>query len=360
MNDGKNIDGRMNANNEYEKNAEYAGLAQWLQEILQSPEQKEPSPSELLPGEHRNAQLELVIEKDYHLPFYQQIPDFVMALLTNDPLATDRYASLLFHMAGCRTCHATYLDLYSSMRAAISPQTMRPSLGQGTRTLAAIPHPILGRLCRSLISQAEALLRQAHRDHEDQTDAARSLLQLAIRISAPISQSSIRSQALRDLVRVATLVEGESVAQENDPNVTTYTPVLAGSGGIRRSKTTRRVVNNPQSAGQEQTVIQLHSQSLEGSIVQNGQMLELHLHDLATSLRGHFVTISVLLGSLIEPVRWLGGNPRAIRSSSPVNEQGTLIMPVGSTDLELSNPEERNLLEVLFMLLEVRLANEAR
>ncbi len=356
MSDGKNIDGGINSSNVYRKNREYAGLAQWLQEVLQSSEQEEFSSSK----ENGNSQLELVVEKDYHLTFYQQIPDFVMALLTNDPLATVHYASLLFHMAGCSPCHTTYLDLYSSMRAAVSPQTLRPSLGQGTRTLAAVPHPILGRLCRSLISQAEALLLQAHRDHEDRTAAARSLLQLAIRISAPISQGPIRSQALQDLVRVATLVEGEGVAEEDDPNVTKYTPVLAGSSGVRRGKTMRRAGSSPQSAEQANTVIQLQSQSLEGSIVQNGQMLELHLHDLAASLRGNFVTISVLLGSLLEPVRWLGGNPRAIRSSVPVNEQGTLIMPVGSTELELSNPEERNLLEVMFMRLEVRPLNEAR
>ena len=368
MNDDKNIDGGMSSSNVYPKNIEDAGLARWLQEVLQSPEQEEPLSEELSTVENRNDQLELVVEKDYHLTFYQQIPDFVMALLTNDSLATVHYASLLFHMAGCRTCHTTYLDLYSSMRAAVSPQTVRPSLGQGTRTLAAVPHPILGRLCRSLISQAEVLLRQSHRDHEDQTEAARSLLQLAIRVSGPISQGSIRSRALHDLVRVATLVEGE--AEENDPNVTKYTPMLAGSGGARRGKTMRRIGGNTQPGEQENAVIQLSqfqtqlgstSQlALEGSIVQNGQMLELHLHDLATSLRGHFVTISVLLGSLLEPVRWLGGNPHAIRSSAPVNEQGTLIMPVGTTELELSNPEERNLLEVMFMRLEVRPLNEAR
>ncbi len=363
MNDGKNSDGGMNPNNVYPKSAEHASLARWLQEVLQSSEQEEP----LSTTENRSAQLELVVEKDYHLPYYQQIPDFVMALLTNDPLAAVQYAPLLFHIAGCRTCHATYLDLYSSMRVAISPQTSRPPLGQGTQTLAATPHPILGRLCRSLISQAEALLRQSHRDHEDRTEAARSLLQLAVRVSAPITQSSIRSQALQDLVRVAILSEGESGAEENDPDVLRYTPVLAGPSGVRRGKTMRRAGASSQPAGQE-NAIQLSFQTrtgspghlaLEGSIVQNGQTLELHLHDLAASLRGHFVTISVLLGSLLEPVRWLGGNPHSIRSSTPVSEQGTLIMPVGSTDLALSNLEERNMLEVMFMRLEIRPLNEA-
>lgn len=358
MNDDKNFDSEISSSNVYRKNVGYAGLAQWLQQVLQSPTQEESSSSVLV--ENDNDQLELISRSDYHLTFYQQIPDFVMALLTNDSLATVHYASLLFHMVGCQTCHAAYLDLYSSMSAAINPQEARPSLGQGTRTLAAIPHRMLAHLCRSLISQAEALLLQSHRDHEDRDAAVRSLLQLAIRVSAPISQSSIRRPALQDLVRVATLFEGEGVAEDDDPDVKKYTPVMAGFNGARRGKTMRRANGSPLPANQENAVIQLQSNALEGSIVQNGHMLELHLHDLAASLRGHFVTISVLLGSLLEPVRWLGGNPHAIRSSVPVNEQGTLIMPVGSTDLELSNPEERNLLEAMFMLLEVRPLDEAR
>lgn len=356
MNDDKNIDGTINASNVDGKDGERAGLARWLQQVLQSPAQEEPSSS----IEDDDAKLELVLENNYHLTFYQQLPDFVMALLTNDPLASIHHASLLFHMVGCHTCHDAYLDLYSAMRAAINPREMRPLLGQGTRTLSAIPHRMLGHLCSSLISQAEALWYQSHRDHEDRDPAARSLLKLALQISAPISQSSIRRQALQDLVRVAALFEEGGVAEDDDPDVKKYTPVIAGSGGVRRGKTMRRANESPLPGNQENAVIQLQSQSLEGSIVQNGHMLELHLYDLAASLHGHFVTISVLLGSLLEPIRWLGGNPRAIRSSMPVNEQGTLIMPVGSTDLELSDPEERNLLEAIFMLLEVRPLDEAR
>ncbi|GAC1501867.1 MAG: hypothetical protein NVS2B12_10580 [Ktedonobacteraceae bacterium] len=360
MNEDINVNSMTNSGGVYrsddpQSETQYTNLARWLQQVLQAPEREELSSSE---REDSNDQLELVLKSDYHLVFYQQIPDFIMALLTNDSLATVHYASLLFHIAGCHTCHNTYLDLYSSMRAAINPLEMRPSLGQGTRSLAAIPHRMLGHLCRSLISQARALLQLSHRDHEDRDAAARSLLQLALRISAPISQSSIRREALQDLVQVATLFDGVAVAEDDDPRVKKYTPVMAGSGHMRCGKAVRRAVANPLANNPENAVIQLQSQALEGSIVQNGEVLELHLHDLAAALRGRFVTVSVLLGSLFEPVRWLGGNPSAIRSSTAVNEQGTLIMPVGSTDLKLTNPEERNLLEAMFMLLEVRALDE--
>jgi len=356
MNEDKNVGGMADKSDTYRKDVQYAKLAQWLEQVLQTPEQDEVPSSRLEDGE---TQLELVLKSDYHLSFYQQIPDFIMALLKNDPLATVHYSALLFHLVGCHACHDAYIDLYGAMRAAVSPQEIRPSLGQGTRSLSAIPHRMLGHLCRSLISQAEAVLLLSHRDHEDRDAVARSLLQLALHVSAPISQSSIRRQALQDLVRVATLFDNINVAEDGDPNVRKYTPVMASVSGTRRGKTVRRVTATPLSNNQEIAVIQLQSQSLEGSIVQNGQMLELHLHDLASSLRGHFVTISVLLGSLLEPVRWLGGNPGSIRSATPVNEQGTLVMPVGTTDLELSNPEERNLLEAMFMLLEVRALDDA-
>ena len=122
MNSDKYIDGGVNASNGYCKNEEYAGLARWLQEVLQPPEQEE----HLLNGEYENAQLKLVVEKDYHLTFNQQIPDFVMVLLANNSSATVQYASLLFHMVGCRTCHNTYLDCYSSMRATVSSRPQSP------------------------------------------------------------------------------------------------------------------------------------------------------------------------------------------------------------------------------------------
>src|SRR5581483_908106 len=150
-------------------------LAGWLQQILHvAPREKTKT---ALPGESEH-QLELMLESDYHLHFYQQLPDFIMALLSNDEQATIRYAPLLYHLAGCEECHSAYLDLYDSLREALHPQGMRPLLGQGTRTLEATPQRMLGHLCQTLISQAEAVLRQARRDHSDGETSARALLQL--------------------------------------------------------------------------------------------------------------------------------------------------------------------------------------
>jgi hypothetical protein len=66
------------------------------------------------------------------------------------------------------------------------------------------------------------------------------------------------------------------------------------------------------------------------------------------------VNISILLGSLLEPVRWRGGNPRAIRSQVPVDEHGSLSTLLGETDLRLSKAEDRYLLETMFKKLDVR------
>ena len=122
MNNSKQTNGGMNARTIYRKNGEYAGLARWLQEVLLSSEEQEPFPN----GEYEDARLKLAGEKDYHPTFSKQIPDFVMSLLANDSLATVRHASLLFHMAGCSTCHNTYLDAYSSMSAMIHPLSPSP------------------------------------------------------------------------------------------------------------------------------------------------------------------------------------------------------------------------------------------
>ncbi len=70
-------------------------------------------------------------------------------------------------------------------------------------------------------------------------------------------------------------------------------------------------------------------------------------------LRGQYLTISVPLGSLIEPVRWHNNDPQAIRSIAPVDASGTLVTPLGVTELRLDNPEEYNLLELIFLLLKV-------
>jgi hypothetical protein len=159
-------------------------------------------------------------------------------------------------------------------------------------------------------------------------------------------------------VRVATLFDGPTSPRTDEPDVHAYTPVLATAGGVRGKRSARggSVLERSNTLDQPEIIIQ--SYHLEGRIVQHDKMLELHLRDLAPELRGRFVTISVVLGSLFEPVRWYGGNPRAIRSMAPVDAAGTLITPLGETDMLLSNPEEHNLLETLFLLLEVRAVNQ--
>lgn len=327
-----------------------AQLAQWLLEVFVPVSQGQGSDENEISDEGQ--QLSLLWEDDYHLNFYQQLPSFIMALLNNDPLATVSYAPLLYHLMGCSACHASYLDLYDSLRAAIYPHGARPLLGQGTRTLSATPHRMLSHLCQTLISQSKAVLRQARHDHSDQDEAARSLLRMALRISAHIAQSSLRREALKDLVHVATLFDGPGTPVQEDPRTNAYSPVLTGVGN--RSRVVRRADTLAYSNGAEYNSIELQSRALTGRIVQNGQVLELQLKDLQKELRGSYVTISVLLGSLLEPVRWRGGNPWAIRSTGPVQMDGTLVTPLGETDFLLQNPEERNLLEALFLLVEVR------
>lgn len=349
MNDEKNF-GQAS-----ELRGNYSKLGQWLQQVLQTPGSQSTETTTLI--EDSDSQLELQFSGDYHISFYQQLPDFIMALLNNDSDAAVHYAPLLFHLAGCRECHYAYVDLYDAMRAAIQPLGSRPLLGQGTRTLGATPHRMLSHLCQSLISQGEAILRQARHDHTTNDEAARSLLQLALRISAHITQSSLRRQALKDLVQVATLFGGSTLPQVPTPDGRAYTPIMASAGGVRRGKTTSRTDSNLRTNAADNNIIHLQSHGLEGSVVQQGDTLILHLQDLDVSLRGKQISISVFLGSLLEPVRWQGGNPHAIQSEGPVDENGTLITPIGKTELRLSQIEERNLLEAMFMLLEVRKIN---
>jgi hypothetical protein len=326
-----------------------ARLAQWLLQVLVPVSQGQGSDDNELSDE--GPQLPLLWENDYHLKFYQQLPNFIMALLNDDPQVTVTYAPLLYHLVSCSACHASYLDLYDSLRAAIYPRGARPLLGQGTRTLAATPHRMLSHLCQTLISQAKAVLRQARHDHNDQDEAARSLLRMALRISAHIAQSGLRREALKDLAHVATLFDGPDTPVQADPHINAYSPVLTGMGN--RSRVIRRADTLAYSNSAEYNSIEIQSHALTGRIVQNGQVLELQLKDLQEALRGRYVTISVLLGSLLEPVRWRGGNPRAIRSTEPVQMDGTLVTPLGQTDLLLQNAEERNLLEAMFMRVEV-------
>ena len=354
-----------NINLTYDENTQK--LAQWLQEIVRTPsiapsEQTSSTPSGTntqkspITGEH-DIQLELLLQdSSYHKRFYQQLPDFVLALLNNDPQMVKQYAPLLYHLVGCAICHQSYLEIYDAMRAALYPREPRPILGQGTRTLEATPQRMLSHLCQAWITQAEAILREARHDKTNGDSAARILLQAAIQLSARIKQDSVRQQARHDLVRVATLFDAPDVLQMGPANHA-FTPVLAGPKGVTRRGEKSNTLSQAKEANQDQLTIVLQSQGVEGTVVQRGQTLELHLQDLDASLRGHFITTSIVLGSLIEPIRWLGGNPRAIRSAVPVTPTGTLIMPLGDTELRLSVPEERNLLETTFLLLEVRNAD---
>jgi hypothetical protein len=347
MNDYTQFEGASNPGGEYKN------LARWLADVLDTTSQVEEQIPARQPGDATLDQLELQLGSNYHIRFYQQIPDFAMALLSQDPKATIRYAPLLYHLAGCRDCHQAYLEMYDALDAAVHPRGERPLLGQGTQTLQATPPRMLGHLCKTLISQAESVLLQARHDHVNNDEEARSLLQLAVKMSASITQSTVRRQGLQDLVRVATLFDGPTSPRQDDPDVHAYTPVLASAGGVRGKRSARGgVLERSNTLDQPEIVIQ--SRNLEGRIVQRDKVLELHLRDLAPQLRGHFVTISVILGSLLEPVRWYGGNPRAIRSITPVDASGTLVTPLGETDMLLSNPEDHNLLETLFLLLEVR------
>lgn len=346
----------------------YQGLARWLQQLLQ----EDSSNSEDVHDTSRTgtgrqsaqedeSHLGLLLDSGYHPTFYQQLPDFIMALLNGDSHVAGQYAPLLYHLAGCSSCHESYVDLYDAMRAAVYPQGVRPILGQGTRTLAGTPPRMLSHLCETLISQAGEILHEAHREHRDEDAQARLLLQLALRMSAHIQQSSVRMKALHDLVRVATLFDGAPGPETEEKGHYTYTPILTGAGSGRGSgKTVRRSetsLRSPQ-AFSDQPVLRLHSQSLEGTITQEKQVLVLRLQNLGPELRERFVTIDVRLGLLLEPVRWLGGNPRAIRSTTRVDAEGNLMAPLGETELQLRNSEDRNLLEALFLLLEVRVADD--
>lgn len=326
-------------------------LAQWLQQILLYPVDKTPVPAE---QEILNSDEPSFIMQ-YHPTFYQKLPDFIMALLNNDPHALSDYAPLLFHLAGCTACREAYIELYAAMREAVQVQEEQPVVSEMVRPLSAMPPRLLTNFCLVLISQAEALLYQARHEHIDNDAQARSLLQMAMRISKYLTQQSMRSRALHDLVRVASLYAGVSRPDTQQPPELAYTSVPAGVGGTHQEHVLRLGKIEPPPT--EQTMIYLQSDKYEGDIIQHEDTLELQLRSLNASLRGHRLAISVPLGSLIEPVRWAGGNPHVILADKPVDEKGTLQMPLGQTELRLQNPEERELLEVMFSLLEVRIAD---
>jgi hypothetical protein len=347
----------MNENSQFEnniqRNSKYENLARWLQHVFVLPEQA----SGKTVAEDDANMSELVSLGDYHPHFYQQLPDFILSLLHNDASTTTQYAPLLYHLAMCDPCREAYCELYDALGYALTISEAA-NINQGTRPLASIAATALVQLCQLWITQAEAVLRLARHEHTDRQAEARSLLQMAMRVSAQITQSSLRVKALQDLVKVATLTENVVDTVPQTPATRSYAPLI-GAGGTRHGNVMRKADTATRSSDAsnlptEPPTIYLQSHLLEGSITQKEDIIELHLHDLDETLRGHYIAISVPLGSLIEPVHWIGGNPKAIRSALPVSQDGTLITPLGATDLRLNNTDERNLLEVMFLLLEVR------
>jgi hypothetical protein len=322
-------------------------LAQWVQQVLAITPQQ--STAELASITDNGGQF----GDDYHMEFYQQLPDFALALLHNDTQATIRYAPLLFHLTGCRTCHAAYLEIYDAMRATVGIGETHIPIGQWSQSMANTSTRMLVYLCRLLINQAQEIVLQSRHDHTDNDTWVRSLLQQAIHISSHLMQSILRQRALQELVKVATLFDDTAT-----PATHSYAPVLSAGGGSRYgSKIIRRAETLGRPLGQPTIYLQSGISELEGTITQNQDTLELHLEDLGQELRGHFLTISVPLGSLLEPVRWIGGNPHSIRSQVPVSEDGKLTTPLGYTDLRINDPEDHNLLEAMFRKIDVRLAN---
>lgn len=322
-------------------------LAQWLYQLLKGAPLAASS-EQLAVGEDVS-----LLGGDYHAEFFPVIPDFALALLRREPDALTHYGPLLFHLIGCSTCHRAYLETYDALRVALVDEArpLTTSRLSSAANLATTPPRQLVFLCQLLIGEAGAVLRQAHRDHSDGDAWARSLLQQAMQLSRHIMQGALRQRALRDLVRVATLYQTAREPQPATSDTLTYS-ALVGAGSGARGRTVRRA--EMASRPSEQISIELRAGNLEGTVTQEGDMLVLRLTDLDESLRGKFLLISIPLGTLLEPVRWLGGNPYAIRSAGLVGPDGALITPLGRTDLHLSNPEDRNLLEILFKKLDVR------
>jgi hypothetical protein len=323
----------------------YLPLARWLQTILAMPSVQLRSDTTSPLDDVANA------ASAYHLPYFQQLPDFALALLKNDDQATLYYAPLVYHLIGCAVCHKAYLEIYDAMSAALAVDSEQKGADNGHHTLALTPARMLVYLCQLLINQAQAVLRAARHEHGNNDAWARALLQQSLTMSSHIMQSALRQRALQNLVEVALLAAGDSQDEQN-PATRTYSSLVGAGNSARAGKTRRRAEMLERPAGEPS--IELQSGTLQGSVTQREDILELHLQNLDTSLRGHYLQITVPLGSLIEPVRWFGGNPRAILSQSPVNEQGNLTMQLGKTELRLTTAEDRNLFEAMFKKLDVR------
>ena len=323
----------------------YLPLAQWLQTLLTIPSPLRPDTVSPLDDVGKGTQ-------SYHLPYFQQLPNFAQALLKDDAQAAVRYAPLVYHLIGCTACHKAYLEIYDAMRAALAVDAKQPLItDNGQHALALTPARMLVYLCQLLIEQAQVVLRVARHEHVDNDAWARALLQQSLTMSSHIMQSSLRQRALQNLVDVAILATGDP-AEGQGPAARTYTSLVGAGNGSRAGKIKRRAEMLERPAGEPS--IELQSGALQGSITQRGDILELHLQKLEMSLRGRYLLVGVPLGSLIEPVRWFGGNPRAIHSQSPVSEQGSLTIQLGKTDLRLTTAEDRNLLEAMFKKLDIR------
>jgi hypothetical protein len=284
----------------------------------------------------------------YHTAFYPQLPNFALALLRGETEVMTRYAPLFFHLLGCPVCHRAYLETYDALRVALADESKPVA---STVHLSTTSPKLLVFLCQLLVGQARVILRQSHDEPDDADCWARALLQQAMGVSRYIMQGTLRQRALRDLVEVAGLARPATGEAPASPAALSYS-ALVGAGSGSRGRRMRRA--EMLSRSDEQVSITLRANSLEGTITQEGDMLMLRLVDLDASLRGKALLISVPLGTLLEPVRWLGGNPYAIGSTTPVGADGVLVMPLGRTELLMSNPEDRNLLETLFKKLDIR------
>src|SRR5215472_3001142 len=114
----------MNERRQIDPRNENLPLARWLHQVMTA-DSISTAAGASLAGE----------KNEYHPYFYQQLPDFVMALLEQQPQATLRFAPLLYHLIGCTTCHSAYLDLYNAMRAAIQPGETQLNVAQRTGSL---------------------------------------------------------------------------------------------------------------------------------------------------------------------------------------------------------------------------------
>lgn len=321
---------------------EYLPLAQWLQQIL-------ATKAELTTDTANGVQFGDV----YHVEFYRQLPDFVHVLLNN---ATQediiRFGPLVFHLIGCPTCHASYLDIYDSMRATMEIDQAQTSTSPLPQSIATSSTRVLVNTCQLLINQAAEVLREARRKHSNHEAWARSLLQQAIYLSSHLMESTQRQRALYNLVNVATFLDDTPT-----PAADSYLPVLSAGSSSRQSKIMRRAETLGRPYDQAVIYLLTGVSKKEGIVTQNQDVLELHLEDLDQELRGRFLLITIPFGSLLEPVRWIGGNPGAIRSKVPVGEDGSLTTPLGTTDLQLNNPADHNLLEAMFRMLDIRPAD---